>query len=468
MPSVYNDTLFNVGMQYGTSFGTSDLNGTTLKIAAVFRARGQQITKIGVNVSTVTSPPVYLADLQSVASAAPSATVLGGGSPASATFTPAAGWQWITLANPYTPALGDIVAAVIEYSSGTIDASHHAVFNLRIGNNATDLPVPMSYNGTVWSNNNTQFPLIAVQYSDGTVHQYMCGLTGLPSNIDFNSSSTPNEYGITFVAPGNITIDSLLVGVKPGGTFTGVVTVYDGGSNSLVGSDNVTVTQNETFGGSGIALSQVPLTPIALTAGSRYYIGWKPTTGNNIRAQKHVYESAAGKRAIFGDASFVSRKDSGAWTQDDASVCLMTPMISAVAGGTTLVIPGRPRISLTQQVRRVVRPFFGGSGTDRVIVARRQVQRAAQVVARTRFVPAPPAVAPLVVSRRANGREVPARVVVRRPVFVPVAGGSQFIPLPRRNRPYAVAVPVRRPPSGNAFLPPPVQQTLIQHVSKVR
>lgn len=331
MPTVYNDTLFNVGMQYGTSFGTFDLSGSTLKIAAVFRARGQQITKIGVNVSSIASPPVYLADLQSVAAAAPSATILGGGSPASAMFTPVAGWQWITLTNPYTPTLGDVVAAVIEYSSGTIDASHHAVFNLRIGNNATDLPVPMSYNGSTWSNNNTQYPLIAVQYADGTVHQYMCSLTGLPSNIDYNSGSSPNEYGITFVAPGNITIDSLLVGLKPGGTFTGVVTVYDSASTSLVGSDNTTVTQNETFGGSAIALTQVPLTPIALASGSRYYIGWKPTTGSNIRVQKHVYESAAGKRAIFGDASFVSRTNAGAWTQDDSSVCLMTPLISGVS-----------------------------------------------------------------------------------------------------------------------------------------
>lgn len=470
MGSVFNDTLFNVGTGYGASFGTSDLNGSTLKIAAAFRARGSQITKIGFLVSSITSPPVYQVSLQAISSGAPSGTILGGGSPASATVTPAAGWQWVTLANPYTPALGDVLAAVIEYSSGTIDASHHAVFNIRLGSTTQDLPVPMTYNGSTWASSVQQFPLIAVQYSDGTVHQYMCGLTALPSNIDFQSGSTPNEYGITFIAPGSITIDSLLVALKPGSTWTATVTVYDSGSNSLVGSDNVTVTQNETFGGNTINLSQVPITPIALIAGSRYYIGWKATAANNVRVQKHIYESAAAKKAIFGDASFVSRKDSGAWTQDDASTCLMTPMISAIAaGGTTLVIPARPRISLTQQVRRVVRPFVGLGGTDRVIaVARRQVQRSAQIVARTRFVPAQAAAAPILVSRRATGREVPSRVVVRRPVFVPLAVGSQFISLPRRNRPYAVAVPVRRPPSGNGFLPAPVQNTLIQHVSKVR
>lgn len=482
MGNVYNDTLFNVAMQYGTSFGTFDLNGSTLKIAAVFRARGQQITKIGCLVSSVASPPVYLADLQSVVSAAPSTTVLGGGSPASATFTPVAGWQWITLTNPYTPTLGDIVAAVIEYSSGTIDASHHAVFNLRIGANGTDLPVPMSYNGTTWSNSNTQFPLIAVQYSDGTVHQYMCSLTGLPTNIDFNNSSTPNEYGITFVAPGNVAIDSLLVGVKPGSTWTGVVTVYDSNSASLVGSDNVTVTQNETFGGSGIALTQVPLTPIALTAGLRYYIGWKATTGNNIRAQKHTYESTAGKRAIFGDASFVSRKDSGAWTQDDASVCLMTPMISNVVGtllvgpprrtliptrtwlkcapqlimassgtGATVVLPVRSVRQTTRVIVQKRSPLYLSSSVRNDIlipVKTRQVQTRRDVIRRApSYIPAP-IIVPILASRRTITRQT---LPWGRPAVRMFQTTNAILVAPRRVRPYPVFVRARSQPNQALF-----------------
>ena len=325
MSNVFNDTLFNIGMQYGSSFGTTDLNASNLKTGAVLRARGQSITAIGYNCSSVTSSPTYQCSIQSVSSGVPSTTVLGS---TTTTFTPTTGWHWVTLANAYTPTLGDVIAMVIEYSSGTIDSSHHAVFNIRIGAIQNDLPVALTYNGSVWANNFGQFPVMAVQYSDGSVHQYMCGLTAVPTNTDFNSGSGTNEIGITFIAPGNITIDSFMGCLKPGGTFSGTYTLYDASTTSLIGSDNVTVTQNETFGGSSISLSQVPITPITLTAGLRYYLAFKPTSVNNIRIQKHVYESAASKKAIFGDASFVSRSGSGAWTQDDASVCLMTPMIS--------------------------------------------------------------------------------------------------------------------------------------------
>lgn len=340
MPNLYVNTLFNCWLQFG-SFGTFRINAANLKIGANFRALGRQITAVGVNCDAVLAPPLLQVDLQALAGSSPGGTILGGASPASATFTPVAGFQWVTLANPYTPALGDLVAAVCEYASGTVGAANYADFNLRIGNHPLCEPLPLSFNGSAWSNNATQCPTVCVQYADGTVQPLTCGLTAI-ANIDFGSGSNPNEYGITFTAAGNFTIDGVLVGAKPGGTFTGVVTVYDAGSNPLVGSDNTTVTAADTNGGASLNLVHVPITPLALAAGATYTIGWKATTANTIRVQKHTYADVATKRACFGDASFVSRQGNGAWTQDGNSTCLMTPTLSAVAagGGGLLRHPG--------------------------------------------------------------------------------------------------------------------------------
>lgn len=89
------------------------------------------ITHIGFRYGArVGTPPTMLAALEALSAGAASGTPLGGGSPASATFTPPADttwdgtWQWITLANSYTPAKGEIIAASIRHSSGTIDASN--------------------------------------------------------------------------------------------------------------------------------------------------------------------------------------------------------------------------------------------------------------------------------------------------------------------------------------------------------
>lgn len=331
MGNVYVDTLFNCWLQLG-SFGTFRINASNLKVAANFRALGKQITAVGVNCDAVGSPPLLQVDLQSLSGSSPGGAILGGASPASATFTPAAGFQWVTLANAYTPALGDLIAAVCEYSSGTVGVANYADFNVRVGNHPLCEPCPMTFSGTTWSSSVNQCPMVCVQYSDGTVQPLMCGATA-NANIDFSSGSNPNEYGIAFAAAGNFTIDGVIVGVKPGGTFTGVVCVYDGSSNPLVGFDNTTVTAADTNGGSGFNLVHVPLTPLALVAGATYYIGWKATTANTIRVQKQVYSDINTKRACFGDASFVSRQGSGAWTQDNNSICVMSPTISAISAG---------------------------------------------------------------------------------------------------------------------------------------
>lgn len=113
------------------SFSTATLNNSAYKVAWLTQAEDTNaITHLGVSISSVTSPPTMSMCLQGVnTSGQPDGTILGGGSPASGTFTPAAGWNWVALTNPYTPTLGQLFTVVMEYSSGTIGASNNSVVN---------------------------------------------------------------------------------------------------------------------------------------------------------------------------------------------------------------------------------------------------------------------------------------------------------------------------------------------------
>ena len=107
------------------------LDGAVDEIASVFVMDSTDaITHVGIRVgNTVQSPPIYQVSLQGMGSTGlPDGTILGGGSPASATFNPSS-WSinqfhWIALDNPYTPTIGQVVMPVVEYSSGTIGASN--------------------------------------------------------------------------------------------------------------------------------------------------------------------------------------------------------------------------------------------------------------------------------------------------------------------------------------------------------
>jgi hypothetical protein len=137
----------------GVGSTTQALSATTTKVAFVFQVEAAAaITELFYSCSAVTSPPVYRISIQGVdAAGSPDGTVKGGGSPASATFTPTATSTFVTLANSYTPARGDFLSIVIEYSSGTIGAGNTATFRYANGAFAVVLgflPYPLTSTGT--------------------------------------------------------------------------------------------------------------------------------------------------------------------------------------------------------------------------------------------------------------------------------------------------------------------------------
>src|SRR5688572_26797065 len=108
----------------------------------VFQANSADaITHLGFRYGARTgTPPTYRISLQSPTAAGglPDGTVLGGGSPASGTFTPPADatwdgtWQWVALTNSYTPSRGQLLVSAIEHSSGTVDGSNFSSFTRQV------------------------------------------------------------------------------------------------------------------------------------------------------------------------------------------------------------------------------------------------------------------------------------------------------------------------------------------------
>lgn len=114
------------------TFANTSFDNTGDKLAWIIQVvDALTITKLGFRYGArANTPPTFKISLQGVdASGLPDGTVLGGGSPASATFTPPADaswdgtWQWVTLDNSYLTTRGQLLCIVIEHSSGAFTAT---------------------------------------------------------------------------------------------------------------------------------------------------------------------------------------------------------------------------------------------------------------------------------------------------------------------------------------------------------
>lgn len=122
------------------------------------------ITHIGFRYGARTgTPPTYICGLESInmTTGDPDGTYLGGGTPASATFTPPADttwdglWKWIALTNTYTPTVGQRICATVRHSAGTIDATNYSSFTTHLnsvtGENRTSHPYALRNTAGTWA-----------------------------------------------------------------------------------------------------------------------------------------------------------------------------------------------------------------------------------------------------------------------------------------------------------------------------
>lgn len=338
--------------------GTFALNGVTDAVEFVLQAAAAAtITRLGFRVGTRTgTPPTYRISLQGVnASGNPDGTIKGGGTPASATFTPPAStawnntWQWVTLDNAYTCARGEYLAVVIDYSSGTIDGSNNITFATHCDSTSVSslFPFAIQNDAGVRTRRTGQpyFGYGSVSKAYGNV--YLSG-----SNITINSAGTdevaakftlPADWGDTFQVLG---AHVLCAPISAGKTIS--MTLYEGG-----GAADTTVLQSVDWdtdftsaAGTGIlTLYFDEATLSTLTFGNTYRLSFgTPDASGQLISVVSVSSAADWDASALGQQFARSLRSGGNWTDSAVSRVLCNLILAdwtkPAGAGARLVGPG--------------------------------------------------------------------------------------------------------------------------------
>lgn len=309
---------------YGQSTASFTLNQTTDQIENIFTSIATTIiTRLGFRYTLRTgTPPTYRISLQSVdlATGFPTGTILGGGSPASATFTPPAStawdntWQWITLDNPVAVTSGDLLAIVIGYASGAIDASNNG-----------------SFQNTFWTIISTNFPY-TIQNDNGVRSKILTAMPsfgygsatrayGFPMRSQyggtFNLNSNPDEFAIRFFMSPGIATSYQVAGVRA------VLTAAAGQDFRVQLYSGTSVIQATIWDGDVSATTagrpmeiNFPPPLVNLSSGVEYRLGFRPSGAANMTAQGIIVQDPADWDAWPNGQNFFlsTRVDDGAWT----------------------------------------------------------------------------------------------------------------------------------------------------------
>jgi hypothetical protein len=326
------------------SFSNFLLDANNKQAAWVFAADSTDaITHLGHYVAFVTgTPPTYRISLQGVDSSGnPDGTVLGGGSPASVTFSgvSAGAWYWHALANAYVPTKGQILASVIDYSSGTINTSNRFSCTTHAG--GTDFygfsarwsfPYALQHNGTSWAKQ-TSHPIFGVRTA---VSRYGIPLTSVAQTASITTSG--HRAVMKFRVPSGGAISTY--------TIAQMRVFFDwpnSGSDIKFGIWNAagTALQSETrpvslAASTGVGAHDcVFATPATLSAGTWYYAGVE-AAGTAMALYYQTVAESADKMAYNNFEAGGATWNGTTWTDQDTwlpAVELTLGEITPVGGG---------------------------------------------------------------------------------------------------------------------------------------
>jgi hypothetical protein len=341
---------------YANPPGTGVINlantgGQYYALGCVLRAReAATITHLGFRYEQkVGTPPTYRISMQGVSTSsfAPDGTVLGGGSPASATFTPPndaswnATWQWIALSNSYALTRGQLFSIVIEHSSGTIDGSNFGQFNANIVN-VENPQFPYAVGATAagpatWSAAFTGAPLIGYK-SAGKVYGYPVEAIGA---VNYSSDSTPDEYALAFTIPSGWANTFTVAGIR-----ANIQTPVLGKTVKAILYSGTTVLQEVTWdtdnvrsaglGGGLLELMFEDSSLTTLNTGTQYRLALQTQqTSTLLNIATLNMDSAADREAWPTGANcyLSTRTDAGAWSDDTTKLPLIQVILGDLSGG---------------------------------------------------------------------------------------------------------------------------------------
>lgn len=313
------------------------LNGATDKYEVIFQpVEAMTITRLFVRIGALAGTvPTYRIGLQGVgADGNPDGTFKGGGSPASATFTPSGAGtvNEVALANDYACARGESLAFVME-PTGTPDGSNNASVTANLTNVLqSDVPYGIS-NDAGSRTRSSNVPCFG--YGSATkVYGLPVGAFGTTT---INSGGTA-EAALKFTIPADWTGTYQILGVRfQKGTWIAARTVnlklYQGGA-----AGDTTVLQDVSWDTDAIAsLTASNFLTLwfdesslaTLTAGDTCRVGISTPDASNQILRHMTVDSAAYWDAFEGGQDFAfSSRSGGNWT-DDATKRLIAELIFA-------------------------------------------------------------------------------------------------------------------------------------------
>lgn len=332
----------------GTNFAL-DSGGASIDRAAnaIQYPWADAITHCGFRYGLRTGTPVqHKIGLQGVdGSGNPDGTYKGGGSPASGTFTPPADttwngvWQWIALANSYTPATpGEDLAIVIE-PVGTPDGSNNSSFTYILTGTGQAGRIGHPYgltqsNAGVWTHV-AGSPFFGVKsatrmFSHGgaasAFYTTTMGTNGHRQALRFKLAS---GWGSTFKVIG---VRWLITTPIPGQTYK--LGLWEGTTEHQVVTRDSDFTQVATATSWAFFETYFDDAPVTLNYGTAYYIGMERVA--SACGINGLSLSNAAELASFpgGAEMYYSTFDGSSWTDSQ----VMRPAIDLILDGITVPV----------------------------------------------------------------------------------------------------------------------------------
>ena len=331
------------GSQYGAGLYGAYINSTADKMAVIFTVPGDcNLTGMACFAASIygTSPfcKMNIQGVTTTGAEEPDGVVAGSGYAETPAFQSTyASRQAHSFAAPLPVSGGDVLAAVLEYGSGTADGSNYVLFRYATKSVYSNmLPLPMQASSGTWTPKNTYWPSITVT----TDQDWDCGgMFNAGSITDTTSmNSSGKRWAMRIAIPADEELELHVEGFRYNGVPVGTAgESYKIGIWNEAGAEIVSSTIDADQGDSGatpLSSREYYFDDIAtLTSGDVFHIGFE-NTGDAIVGSYLNMVHADGLRSYPGGDIFYASAWDGVdtWTGNQLRRILINPILSSIHG----------------------------------------------------------------------------------------------------------------------------------------
>lgn len=345
MADTPNMLLFNaLRMLSAAGVQTQVISSAATKTGAVYKApKTGNIRYIGTTFTALSGSPALTLRAETVSSRLPTGTLFGTNTNASYSPSATDTFVWTQLTADAAVTAGDMIAAVVGYTSGTSATSAYT-FPGVANPIRTGLPYAVVMSAGSWAASTQYFPAVCFKYDDGTIISGSFPASST-TTATYQSGTNPNERASVFTAPFGCAISGVIVYANLAATATITVAIYEGTSTTAMTGGTITVGAAENSSANGMVFDLVFASPITLTSGTSYRIGVLATAAANVIVPRVLWPGTAERDVVYG-ALWADTRNGSSWVGESTTTTEMIfPVISSVTSGGAGVAQGLHSIS---------------------------------------------------------------------------------------------------------------------------